>query len=107
VATHYAALISPQILALHMQYRGANTVSLADAASVIRAQKARENGVKPKGVTPQMIGQLRNGRLKTCSVDLARAIETALDVPEGAIFVMHEKSSVKRDSDKPQTSEAA
>lgn len=91
VASHYAALSTPEVLAGLIKHKGYDTVTFAAA---VTAERIRLGG--QRGVSPQMIGQLRNGRLKQCSVDLAEAIESVLGVPNGFIFSVREKSSDKR-----------
>lgn len=88
VATHYAALNRAGILSELMTFRGYDTVSLARAVTSERMRLGSS-----KGVSPQMIGQLRNGRVTQCSPDLAQAIESVLQVPTGVVFTVREKPS--------------
>lgn len=95
VASHYAALSTPEVLAGLIKHKGFDTVTFATAVGTERQRRGSK-----RGVTPQMIGQLRNGRLTQCSVDLAEAIESVLGVPSGFIFTVREKPSVKRETAK-------
>lgn len=91
VATHYASLGTPEVLAGLIKHKGFDTVTFATAVSNERIRRGSQ-----RGVTPQMIGQLRNGRVRQCSVDLAESIESVLGVPNGLLFTVREKSSDKR-----------
>ena len=64
-------LISRQALAQYMSFRGHTVRSLA--------RKVNRSS--------SLIGHLRSGKRHTCSPEVARAIEKALDAPSGSLFV--------------------
>lgn len=64
-------LISPDALAQYMRYRNHTVRSLAEVTGGHRST----------------IGHLRSGKRTTCSPDLAKRIERALDAPHGSLFV--------------------
>lgn len=67
-------LISPHALNKAVDYRGYTNRSLAEACG----RKALRS----------TIGHLRSGARKTCGADVARKIETVLDVPPGSLFLL-------------------
>lgn len=64
-----------------MTYKGLSIRGLADITVV------QYKGRKPKKIGHATIGHLLSGERTTCSSETARAIEKALQVPPGTIFV--------------------
>lgn len=63
-------LKSPQMLKQYMDYKRYNIRSLAKAA----------------GISHSTVGHLHSGKRRTCSPEVARAIEEALQAPPGLLF---------------------
>jgi transcriptional regulator with XRE-family HTH domain len=64
-------LISHEALAQYMSFRGFTVRSLA----------------RRIGTSPALVGHLRSGKRNTCSIEVAKAIESTLDAPRGSLFV--------------------
>lgn len=61
-------------------------LSVRDLAArcVVKDRRTR----KFKLLSPAAVGHLRSGKRRTCEPDTARAIEAALNVPPGTLFVI-------------------
>lgn len=77
-------LISPEVLARYMAYRGFTVHTLADRVGCSRAT----------------IGHLRSGRRGHCRDAWAKKIEKALEAPPGSLFVAR-VSRVAREAQRP------
>lgn len=73
-------LVSPRVLASFMAYRGETVRSLAAKSTV-------GLGRRGKPLSPAVVGHLRSGKRRTCSPATAGAIERALQVPPGVLFI--------------------
>lgn len=73
-------LVAAAALVSFMEYRDETVRSLA-AKAVVRGRDG-----KHKALSPALIGHLRSGRRRTCSVSSAKAIEKALQAPPGLLF---------------------
>lgn len=102
LADSYARIKSPAMLRAHIEHKG---YSLTRMAQLVSYQRMADGGQK---VSRQMISMLtrdsevnpKTGKpfwhLATCSLDLAVAIETVLEVPDHFYFDVLSKSRDKR-----------
>jgi len=77
-------LTSPMNLILHMRYRELSVQALATRV----------------GCSKSMIGHLCTGHRKSCSPEMARKIEKALDQPRGSLFIA-KVATVSRETRRP------
>lgn len=75
--------VQRQVLKQYLAYRGLSYAGLGAAC-------------RPR-VSKSLIGHLASGERTTCSPESARAIEKALDVPAGTIFVPQVLNVVSND----------
>jgi hypothetical protein len=92
VKDEYAVCRSGKLLEGHMELRGHSCASLAEAVTIERVRNR-----SGKRCSRQMISYLKTGKLKSCEPDLAKAIETVLNVLEGTLFNVLPKSRDKRE----------
>lgn len=100
LSTHYAELRSADLLNAHIRHKGYTIAKVAELAT----HQLIVMGAERRTVSRQMVSVLCQGyrgpdkrTVKTCSVEVAQAIERALDVPDTVLFAVLEKSSDKRE----------
>jgi len=75
-------LTSRPALVAFMDWRGMSVRALA-ARAVVRDPRTGRR----RALSHQVVGHLRSGHRRTCTPATARAVEQALDVPPGSLFV--------------------